>query len=539
MRSPLEFNFRVVPEESLLEDWSSFIQYTQGNYDYGLELLDSDGKRLVIVPLYSSTLAGVPPRGYLDLSAPIPDPAEHASYRLLRGSDVVDGVPSTQAPLVVEILEPSAGAVIDSSNASIELVWQLCEEPADQDGLVGLDMSRWMTVEYSLDGGNTYHRYISDRRGDSYSEPGVWRYFDGRVHRFKVRLIGRSAAFGGGAEQARFRLVVTHGSRWAVAESPVFNVEPSTAEPPVLTIWEPDPGDTLENPGLIELKAELNGFEHLADLQDPPRQSSATADDREPAPAGRALVTWLDGRGRQLATEAAGFDSSDGSLYNGVYTWRLDTSQLLRGPNTLTAAAFGNAALKATDSVEIVVAPDDAPTVADDAPTAIADDTGWQLTPFAREHEAAGVAPDADAPLTIHVLRNDIMGKHGLDPETLRIVRQPRVGSAEVALPPEALDHLHRGTARLLLDALRASAGEPEWTPQQQWDDELSSARSTREVIELYKTHSVIVYTAESYNGERIVNDRLTYEICDTQPQPACSQADVRILLRPPGQFGH
>ena len=134
---PLEFNFRVVPGESSLEDWSSLIQSIQRNYDYSLELLGSDGERLVIIPLYSATLESVPPRGYLDLSAPIglsapiPDPPEHASYRLLRGSDVVDGVPSTQAPLVVEILEPSAGAVIDSSNASIELVWQLCEEPAD------------------------------------------------------------------------------------------------------------------------------------------------------------------------------------------------------------------------------------------------------------------------------------------------------------------------------------------------------------------------------------------------------------------------
>ena len=47
-------------------------------------------------------------------------------------------------------------------------------------------------------------------------------------------------------------------------------------------------------------------------------------------------------------------DPAGGSAYNGVYTWRLDSAALQRGPSTLKATGV-EMSLQGSDFVEIVV----------------------------------------------------------------------------------------------------------------------------------------------------------------------------------------
>ena len=531
-------------EGELASDWESSDVFERSAFD--MEFLGSGGevlKRLALWRLDLVVIDGGP--GTPDVFGHWADPVDFASFRVVRGSEVILEQSRPPEPLRVEMIEPSEGAVVGGAESFLEIVWRFCDDPlegvgasvtADDDGFhyffgrarVG---GVGCIAEYSLDGGRTYAGIAPYRETHQFDAAPLYETRDG-LHRLTTHW-AMWPGFSEGADRARVRLSFTAGARWAQAESPVFVVRaPEPAPSPWVRVLEPRDGEVFGQGEVIELKAELSGFGVLGgrwrlEGSSPSDSGSRGAVDvtwrSEPLHTGTRLESILESG--EIEARRPAMAPADGSPHNGVYTWRLDTGGLQLGHQRLSAIALHDG-LTARDDVEIVVV------AAEHAPTAVADDVQWRLQPVAGKPCALASYVSPGFPGTVHVLRNDIMGRHPLDPETLRIVKEPRAGSAKALIPPEALVY---SIAWALGNAERAAEGLPEWTPQQTWDDELSNATTPRAVSKLYREHSLVDYAPQSCDGQQTVIDALTYEICDTQN--ACSQAEVRILIHPPQQW--
>ena len=535
-------------EGELENDYESWDSYARTAFD--MEFLGSGGEVLKRLALWRLDVFFVDAGAGTSYETPEvfgdwADPVDFASFRVVRGSEVILEQSRPPEPLRAEMIEPSEGAVVGGAESFLEIVWRFCDDPlegvgaslTDDDGFHyryfpysagrGSVGGVGYIAEYSLDGGRTYAEM-----GPPFGLfPQLYETRDG-LHRLTTHW-DMWPGFSEGADRARVRLSFTAGARWAQAESPVFVVQaPEPAPLPSVSVMEPRDGDVFGHGEVIELKAELSGFGVLAgrwrlEGSSPSDRGSPGAVDvtwrSEPLHTGAVLESILESG--EIEAWWPAMAPADGSPHNGVYTWRLDTGGLQLGHQRLSAIALHDG-LTERDDVEILVV------AAEHAPTAVADDVWWRLKPVAGKPCALASYGGPGFPGNVHVLRNDIMGRHPLDPETLRIVKEPRVGSAKAVIPPEALDYPEWRLFWALGNAQRAASGLPERTPQQEWDDELSNATTPSAVSRLYQEHSLIDYTPQSCDGQGMVNDRLTYEICDTQN--ACSQAKVRILLSPP-----
>ncbi len=519
--------------------------------EFGLELLDSSRQVLASVPL-GQLVQLVPPTPFLGGS--IVDPPDYASARFVRGSEMLVEVPVPSRPLGVRVLEPSPGTVIDAGAAFVDVVWELSDDavidPPDYPGEFRLSPVHEYTLFASLDGGDTYPLYPIV----SHHSPEVVDA-DGLIYRARVPLY--PLPFAHSSQQARVRVIAQVGLRWAAAESAEFAVEvPTEVSLPTITVSGPRNGETFEHGAVIELNARVSGFgtlpegfEALAGRQrlDGAGHGTSNGSDAISSPR-RVNVRWSQdrfGRAVKFDADPAKMATTTGSAYDGVYTWLVDTALLERGHLSLIAVA-ADGALSASDRVNVVVV---AP---GGGPTAASDQARWKPSNWEIETEQKRAGPDAGAPVVIRALNNDIAGEHPLDTATLSIVTQPKLGEAAVVMPPQSLGYppatpLHAEIEAEIEAAQQASAAAeaaregrtyeppPKRTLHQEWDDKLRYYdRNRRGVEDLYRHHTIIVYTAPNYDGQEAVNDSFTYEICDTQPQPSCSQARVTVELNPP-----
>ena len=427
---PPRIDFRFSAERFESTQWWEAFDDLDYRSDFDLEFLGSTGEIVGSVEIrefliYTSEEVATFSSAFWS------DAVDFASFRVVRGSEVIAEESRPPRPLSVEMIEPSAGAVLGGADRRLEIVWRSCGGPLEHSGGALTDAGFDYLIAHSVDGGETYTPMKSMRQQGAVplleSHQGLYR---------STTLWGMWPQFSGGSDRARVRLRVTSGARWAQVESPVFVVEAPTEAPfPSMTVLEPRNGEIFEHGAMIELKARLAGFGALSGRSRLDSSSDGTdrvgeRDDSELA--GRVSVTWHRKRPNgsdELALPLAAMEPLGASAYNGVYTWHLDTAELKRGVNELTATAADDG-LEAWARVEVVVlAPDD-------APTAVYDEAQWQTTPFGIDSGMSRAGPDDDAPLIVRALRNDIVGDHPLDPETLRVVEQPHVGSAKVVLPP-------------------------------------------------------------------------------------------------------
>ena len=206
---------------------------------------------------------------------PVEGPPDYASYRVLRnGVEIIEVVRSANAP-VVTITEPVAGQVFDGETATFS--WNGFD--ADGDDLI-------YDVDYYIDNGETY-------RGGLGSNPN---------HELIVK---NNKNYLMSSETARIKVLALDGTRWAIAESPVFTVV-NPPDPPRINIISPDDGTEGYNPWWLRVRAfEEKGID-LVPMDDSDIEwSSDIDDDLEP----NQLGVWLSPGTHQLtatATDSAG-----------------------------------------------------------------------------------------------------------------------------------------------------------------------------------------------------------------------------------------
>lgn len=474
---------------------------------FGVEFLDSQGVVLAAV----KTRQPWPSIDALEGHVPSvygfwPRAEEFSSWRLVRGSEVVWESAVVGGPLEVEILEPVAGESVGAGSGDVEVVWRVCGDvgggsvpvavrvgpplgsPAYIDfgpdpRLRGREVREGAviaTVEHSADGGATYELLIDE----DLSERSVWSVHHSAVFGPKASehrvWAPRPAWFvwSEGSDQARVRVLVSSGARWAVAESEVFAVDPAEEAASPLTVSpvvEPAPvaASPLAVSPVVRLLSPVGGasVEHGEGIVLEARLSGFDAFDGD----GAALVTWWgsvlsgvdDGR-RHRIEPVPGKSPARGGV-DGVHVWRLDTDQLRAGVNevSLTAVLGGRSA---NDSVRVVVvAPGGAPTAVDDS-------ARWQPDVFDYVEGRSHLRPSVAVPLVIDVLANDLDSVSGLDPDSVRVVEQPGFGRVRI----------EQGS---------------------------------------------VVYTARQDDGRHDVIDTFSYQLCTPGPRPACSTAQVTVRL--------
>ena len=203
--------------------------------DYILEFLDHDANLMRSIPFgvaegyHEGALIGFEDT-HSEISSsedwwvPVEDPPDYASYRISRnGAEIIEVVRSANAP-VVTITEPVAGQVFDGETATFS--WNGSD--ADGDDLI-------YAVHYSTDNGETYHSGL----GSSLNHESI-------VRNIKEYLEG--------SETARLKVIALDGTRWAIAESPVFTVV-NPPDPLRVTIASPDDGTEDHNPWKLQALA--------------------------------------------------------------------------------------------------------------------------------------------------------------------------------------------------------------------------------------------------------------------------------------------
>jgi len=127
--------------------------------------------------------------------------------------------------------------------------------------------------------------------------------------------------------------------------------------------------------------------------------------------------------------EASGYDEEDGSLGFNAFSWHsnldgnlgagryivLSASSLTPGSHTITVTGTDSSQMTATATVAITIAAKNA------VPTAVDDTTSAEL----------------DTTVSLDVLVNDIDVEGDIDPRSLKIIRTPVLGEAEIIASPE------------------------------------------------------------------------------------------------------
>jgi len=133
--------------------------------------------------------------------------------------------------------------------------------------------------------------------------------------------------------------------------------------------------------------------------------------------------------GQGFVLEASGYDEEDGSLGFNAFSWHsnldgnlgagryivLSASSLTPGSHTITVTGTDSSQMTATATVAITIAAKNA------VPTAVDDTTSAEL----------------DTTVSLDVLVNDIDVEGDIDPRSLKIIRTPMLGEAEIIASPE------------------------------------------------------------------------------------------------------
>ena len=203
--------------------------------DYILEFLDHDANLMRSIPFgvaegyHKGAFIGFKGEGSEissseDWWVPVEDPPDYASYRVSRnGVEIIEVVRSANAP-VVTITEPVAGQVFDGETATFS--WNGSD--ADGDDLI-------YAVHYSTDNGETYHSGL----GSSLNHESIVRNIEEYLE---------------GSETARLKVIALDGTRWAIAESPVFTVV-NPPDPLGVTILSPHDRTEGYNPWCLEARS--------------------------------------------------------------------------------------------------------------------------------------------------------------------------------------------------------------------------------------------------------------------------------------------
>jgi len=127
--------------------------------------------------------------------------------------------------------------------------------------------------------------------------------------------------------------------------------------------------------------------------------------------------------------EASGYDEEDGSLGFNAFSWHsnldgnlgagryivLSASSLTPGSHTITVTGTDSSQMTATATITITIAAQNAvPTAVDDI-----------------------VSAELDTTVSLDVLANDIDVEGDIDPRSLKIIRTPMLGEAEIITSPE------------------------------------------------------------------------------------------------------
>ena len=316
--------------------------------DFVLELRDASGDAVLSVPFqvgrphvdcFDGGCDQFPPTGTFIFN--LSDPPEYESFAVMwEGKEIGSMERSPNAP-VVSVEGPPAGKAFGLDD-TVDVSWEASDPDGDE---------LFYRVFYSVDGGETYSLLSLETQETSLSLTG--RQLDG-------------------AEQARFAVAVTDGTKGDFVESEVFSVQ---GQPPEITLVSPYSGVVL---------AESQGFLMEARAFDPDENSG-------------------------LPSEAFSWESDiDGHIDVGRYLV-LSASDFTPGKHTVTVTATDRSGMSSSLSFEMNI------TLVNEIPVA--------------NDDAATVTQGES--IRIDVLENDIDLERDMDIDSFIILDWPTLGSAE------------------------------------------------------------------------------------------------------------
>ena len=271
------------------------------------------------------------------------------------------------------------------------------------------------------------------------------------------------------APRARFLVVFTDGGRWAAAQSPTASLGWPQKPPGLRPLVTDDPVVTSVSSSKYPRRFAAGDTIVLAALTNPGAVHHAVNCNHD-----GAVVSWssdIDGSLDSL------IDAPEGPCA----PYLLDASKLTPGGHQFTASVTDHRGLTATVPAKWVF------TIEGDS-AAAAD----RIAIIARDDHITEVSRNVVGGwgLCVDVLANDRAHRARLDTGSVEVTQHPEFGTAAI-----------------------------------------SDGATCEEGWSCIERQLCLEYTLADAGGLRSYGDRVTYQVCDTQPQPQCDTADLHIAL--------